>query len=239
MDLERGVLDGSGFMHVTYRNRVPIDPAGILHVYLDGDGSPWLNRYTIAPDPTPRKPLALALMAQDTDASLYLGRPCYHGMATAPRCHAAIWTSRRYGPEALDSLEAALRRYLQGLTPVRLVFIGYSGGGTLALLLAERFPETAGVVTVAGNLDPTSWTTYHGYSPLIGSLNPNTRPPLNQEVYQRHFLGTDDRLVPPSLSAPAAEAGRLRGRVLIAGFDHVCCWVEAWPRLLASVREGL
>lgn len=232
--LERGTIDGSGFTHVFYRNGAPVGSNGVLHVYLGGDGSPWLNRYTVAPDPTPRRPLTLALMSQDPEASLYLGRPCYHGQATAPECHAELWTTRRYGPEIVDSLEAALRRYLRGQAPLRIVFIGYSGGGALAMLLAERFVETAATVTVAGNLDTDSWARYHGFSPLTGSLNPASRPPLAPNITQRHFRGTADRTVPPSLPAPTAKGGR----ILVQGFDHVCCWVEAWPRLLESLPKG-
>ena len=69
-------------------------------------------------------------------------------------------------------MAAALSDILQRRPYQGLVLIGYSGGGVLAMLLAEQFPATQAVVTVAGNLDTDAWAIEHGYSPLRGSLNP-------------------------------------------------------------------
>ena len=40
LGLDRQVMTGIGFDHVIYRNRAT--PATALHVYLDGDGVPWI-----------------------------------------------------------------------------------------------------------------------------------------------------------------------------------------------------
>ena len=69
------------------------------------------------------------------------------------------------------------------------------------MLLAERFKQTRAVVTVAGNLDPDRWVAQHGYSPLVGSLNPARRPPLPSHILQLHFVGGRDRNVPRDLLA--------------------------------------
>jgi pimeloyl-ACP methyl ester carboxylesterase len=50
-------------------------------------------------------------------------------------------------------MQAALERILASGHFDGVVLIGYSGGGTLAMLLAARVPETRGVITIAGNLD--------------------------------------------------------------------------------------
>jgi hypothetical protein len=34
-----------------------------LHVYIEHDGTPWLQGVHVAADPTPRRPLVLELMA--------------------------------------------------------------------------------------------------------------------------------------------------------------------------------
>ncbi len=231
---ERLLLIGAGYRHIGYSNRAD---GAVLHVYLEGDGSPWLNRHTIARDPTPRRPLMLRLMAYDPRASLYLGRPCYHGLHAEPGCSPLLWTARRYGPEVVDSMARALENYLTVNPHAELVFIGHSGGGTLAWLLAERFPQTRTILTLAGNLDIDAWTRQHGYTPLQGSINPAERPPLPATVGQLHLVGAEDTNIAPELiqgfitRQPCAE---LR---ILSNHDHFCCWAERWPEWLRRLEN--
>src|SRR5712692_3248183 len=180
-------VEGEGFAHVVYRSAGPRPDGGrVLHVYLDGDGTPS-ERGRPAADPTPRDPLVLRLMALDPAPSAYLGRPCYHGLAATPPCAPALWTDARYSDAVVVSLAAAARRLLAMTGHTEIVWLGYSGGGTLAMLLAARMAETASVVTVAANLDVDGWADLHGYSRLAGSLSPARRPPLPPRIYQRHY----------------------------------------------------
>ncbi len=233
---KRELWQGTVFKHVIYRNGIQGEK---LHVYLEGDGTPWLNRYRIAPDPTPRNPLALALMAQEKAASLYLGRPCYHGQSQEPPCNPLLWTSHRYGPEVLDSMATVLSKIL-AITPYTdMVLIGYSGGGALAMLLAERFEEVSAVVTIAGNLNSQAWTAWHGYSPLYGSFNPATRPPLSPGIVQWHFAGGRDRNVPPAIVQSVISQQHSAQWVVIEKFDHQCCWRRLWPSILERLGKKL
>jgi pimeloyl-ACP methyl ester carboxylesterase len=226
----RQIVPGQEFLHVIYQNK-QVHQEGLLHVYLDGDGTPWLNTTVVAVDPTPRNPLVLYLMAQDPAPSLYLGRPCYHGQSLPP-CHPLLWTDQRYGPQVVDSMAAALKKMLVSANYPGIVFIGYSGGGTLAMLLAERFQQTRGVLTVAGNLDPERWAAWHGYSPLSGSLNPAFRPPLSPAIVQLHLVGGRDDQVPENFVQPVASR-QLCGIIeKIETFDHTCCWQAVWPDIL-------
>lgn len=229
----RQTVEGLDYRHVVFRNAAD-GGEGILHVYLEGDGVPWLTPYRIAADPTPRDPLALELMALDSAPSLYLGRPCYHGQAEHPPCHPLLWTARRYGPEVVDSMATALRKILGRAHYDGLVLIGYSGGGTLAMLLAERLPETQAVVTIAGNLDPPHWAELHGYSPLPGSLNPVARPPLRSDIAQLHFAGGRDGNVPANLIHFVVSQQHCAKFIIINTFDHICCWRGEWSRILSQ-----
>jgi pimeloyl-ACP methyl ester carboxylesterase len=94
------------------------------------------------------------------------------------------------------SLAAAARRLLSMAGHAEIVWLGYSGGGTLAMLLAERLPKTSGVVTVAANLDVDDWAEMHSHAKLADSLSPARRPPLPPRVYQRHYAGGQDQIVP-------------------------------------------
>ena len=233
----REVVKGVQFNLVTYRNVAMGNVAmgNLLHIYLDGDGLPWLRPTIIAADPTPRHALMLELMALDKTPSVYLGRPCYHGFAQTPLCSAELWTHRRYSPEVVESMVGALHNILARTDYAELVFIGYSGGGALAMLLAERFPQTRAVLTVAANLDPVAWASHHGYSPLQGSLNPAARSPLPSRIKQLHFIGGQDENMPGDLILPVVESQPGAAFVVFESFDHTCCWHAEWPAILARL----
>jgi hypothetical protein len=230
-------LIGQGFAHIAYFNNGGQQPGSPLHVYLSGDGSPWINRTHVAADPTPRNPVALQLMALDPGPSLYLGRPCYHGLADSVGCDASIWTSGRYSERVADSMAAALQRFLRGAGYRRVVLIGYSGGGVLAWLLASRIRETELLVTVAANLDIDAWTRLHDYTPLYDSLNPATLPPLPPSIRQLHLVGLRDSNVPPSLVRAALTGAGEQAIVAAKPADHRCCWEGLWPGILQDIRR--
>ncbi|MGH7356297.1 MAG: alpha/beta fold hydrolase [Candidatus Rokuibacteriota bacterium] len=231
LGLETQTVRGAAFDHVVFRRPGPRSPS--LHVYLDGDGTPWFGGLP-ARDPTPRTPLVLSLMARDPDASLYLGRPCYHGLAGASGCTDTLWTSERYSEAVVASLAAAVRRIAEAEGVRHVTWFGYSGGGSLAMLLAPRVPETLAVVTVAANLDVAAWIRHHDVRPLDGSLDPAREPPLPPRIVQRHWVGAADPEVPPAIVRLVAGTAL----VVVPGFDHVCCWQEIWPDVLADVRRA-
>jgi len=208
-------------------------------VYLDGDGTPWVRGRTVAKDPTPRTPLVLDLMAQDPAPSLYLARPCYAIEELPPACTPDFWTYARYGSEVVASMRAALARVIEDEDVDEILLIGYSGGGTLAMLLAPGLAQVRGVVTVAGNLDIDAWAVHHGYSRLTGSLNPIDSPPLPPDIFQVHYVGGRDRNVPPQLVVSAADR-QVAARVeIVPEFDHVCCWTRDWSRILTGLEASL
>lgn len=230
------LVTGTGFEHVVYLKAGHAGDTSALHVYLEGDGTPWRDRHVAASDPTPRNPLMLELMALDPAPSIYLGRPCYHGVHPAPACSADIWTDRRYSTEVVDSLSGALSS-VSGDYPA-LVLLGYSGGGVLAMLLAERQPKTVALITVAANLDTARWAALHGQPPLSASLNPAGRAPLPAYIRQMHFAGADDDNVPPALVREALAGQRGAVFTVLAGQDHRCCWQRVWPDILSGLSGG-
>ncbi len=227
---------GAGFTHAVYR--APRIAAGKrLHVYLEGDGTPWIDGRYAAVDPTPRAPVALKLMARDPQAAMLLGRPCYHGHYADAGCGPALWTDARYSETVVASMAAALS--VARPPGARLTLIGHSGGGALAMLLAERVAGVDTVVTLAGNLDVAAWARGHGYAPLSASLDPSARAPLPPHIRQIHFAGERDREVPPQLVGAAARRQPGARFEVRPKLDHACCWLHEWPELLASVVEPL
>lgn len=229
------VTTGAPFRHLILTHpdlEPPEKERGELHVYLEGDGRPWLTRQQIASDPTGSDLLALRLMARDPVQSIYVGRPCYHGFAADPGCRPWLWTHGRYSPEVVATMVAAIRSLLPQGPRSRITLIGYSGGGVLAILMAPQLEGVVQVITIGANLDTDAWADHHGYSPLVGSLNPARQTPLEGGIRQLHLVGDQDARVPlASIATYLARNPKASLRVL-AGFDHRCCWLEQWPQLL-------
>jgi pimeloyl-ACP methyl ester carboxylesterase len=233
----KDIVSGTRFRHVVYRNAAP--DQGVLHVYIEGDGSPYVHGRFAAADPTSHAPLMLRLMSQDTAASVYLGRPCYLGLEADAPCDPVWWTMRRFAPEVVDSMASVLRAEIERAHATRVALFGHSGGGTLAVLLAERVPQVTRVVTIGATLDIDAWCTLHGYAPLVGSLNPVATPP-RAGLRVLHLVGANDTNTPPDLVR--AAAGRRGGEsvAVIGGADHHCCWPAVWSEVLrgeASTRD--
>lgn len=211
-------------------------PADVLTVYIEGDGAAWPTPYHPPRDPTPQKPVGLALAAGDPAAAvIYLGRPCqYLPPSELAACNPHYWVSRRFALEVVAAYDDILSRVKSSAAAPRLRLIGYSGGGVIAALLAARRTDVIQVVTVAAPLALTDWTTHHGISSLSGSLDPlREAGRLPQGI---HWVGGRDKTVPPAIVAGfvAAKGGRL---ATMPDFDHECCWTRDWPALLPRSRK--
>ncbi len=236
--LAAAVVPGTTYRHALFVNHPAAGQA--LFVFIEGDGSPWSrDGREPARDPTPHRPLALDLAARTDGSVMYLGRPCYFSARSDPACNPAVWTSQRYSAAVVASAAAVVNRYAAANSIGRIVLIGYSGGGTLAVLLAARIPATQAVVTIAADLDIEAWTTWHGYLPLAGSLNPAEQAPLGSGIEQWHLIGGRDDNAPESVSARYLDRLDPEQVWRFASFDHVCCWIEAWPDILRRIRSAL
>lgn len=240
--LVRVDLQGTVFTHTAYHTPAssqPYDSARRLWVFIDGDGRPWTNSgREPAKDPTTARPLALDLAAQMTDPVLYLGRPCYDRHTMESSCTSTWWTDARYSRAVVESMAAAIRRYQRDSHFDRLVLVGYSGGGVLAVLVAPELSGVAGVVTIAANLDISAWTAYHEYLPLTGSLNPaeQTRTASWPEI---HLLGENDAVVPTQTVQRYFDRHPRSVVWRFETYGHVCCWREEWPRITSRIEAEI
>jgi len=228
------LVTGQPFQHKVY-SRFGDSARSTLHVYIEGDGVPWRRRTVISSDPTSRFNMMLRLMNMDQAPTLYVGRPCYIGLAQSAPCNADHWTFSRYSEQVVDSMAKVIRSESAGFE--RLVLMGHSGGGALAMLLAERLPDVVAVVTVAGNLNVAGWVEHHEYTPLYGSLDPIDREPLPLEVAQLHLLGEKDRKIPPALVTKWIDSQLSATAWRFENYSHSCCWDLVWPRVLRWVRD--
>ena len=232
---QEDLIQGAGFRHRIYRHLPPDGVAGVLHIYIEGDGRPFIAHTFVTADPTPRDPLMLHLMALDPAPSVYLGRPCYFGLAHDRGCNSSFWTLKRFSPEVIASLAAALRSEAERVQASSIEIYGHSGGGTLAVLLAARVPRVTHVITIGATLDIAAWCSLHGYSPLLGSMNP-ARSHLDLEgIRVLHLVGSEDTNTPPEfVKSAAAQMGAEDAVRVIPGYTHNCCWQELWRAALGG-----
>jgi pimeloyl-ACP methyl ester carboxylesterase len=231
----RTVLTGVQYEHIVYRNG-RAGTGQVLHVYIEGDGRPYLDRYAVAPDPTPRRALMLELMALDPGPAIYLGRPCYFGLADRAPCTPLEWSLRRFSADTVASMAAVIAH--EGHDAAAVQIFGHSGGGTLAVLLARTLHNVTAVVTLAGNLDPAAWARLHGYAPLTGSLDPLQGGALASSIRQWHLAGERDRNVPPALIEAAAQVLGKGDFRIVEHADHACCWQREWPAVLQQIAAA-
>lgn len=216
--------------------KAPPAPVEALTVYIEGDGARWRAANLPPSDPTPENPLSLKLAIQDpAPAVAYIGRPCqYLDDGALNDCDPALWTRGRYSPEALAIMRDALNALVRSTGARRLTLIGHSGGGAMAALLAEERKDVSCLTSVASPLDIAAWTQAIGVSPLRTSVNPADLAARLAKVPQVHFTGARDDVVPPATIAHFLQAVPRAREVRIDKFDHDCCWVEQWPKLLAQ-----
>lgn len=204
-----------------------------LIVYLEGDGLAFLGSHTISPDPTPNDPVGLRMaLAHGNAAVAYLARPCQYA-ASGP-CGPAYWTSHRYAPEVVASLNLATDAIKSRVGANHVILVGYSGGGALAVLMASKRSDMAGLVTVAGNLDLAAWTHIQKLTPLFGSLDPAEAAASIAAIPQVHFIGGRDDVVPNEVSQSYFRRVEPKGQAQLVvkdSFGHVCCWADDWQGL--------
>lgn len=213
----------------------------IITIYIEGDGYAWVNRNTISVNPTPKNPLALQLAIQSVTPAVYLARPCqFVDLEKEPNCNKKIWTHHRFSEEVITSMNQAINQIKDKYQAKHLMLVGYSGGGSIALLATLHRNDVRRVVTVAGNLDTRFWQEKHHLTPMVGSINPADFSQELSVIEQIHFVGGMDKNTgleqAKSYLSKFPDKQKLK-IVLMNEYDHECCWVENWNELQTTIFE--
>jgi pimeloyl-ACP methyl ester carboxylesterase len=240
IELPAGIFTLAAFVPSTGPSNKTVQDSKQLTIYIEGDGYAWSSLTQPSSDPTPKKPIALELALQHSGgAAAYLARPCQFLSSAA--CDERYWTSGRFSTEIVQASDVALDQLKTRFGAEQLVLVGYSGGGGIATLLAARRKDVALLVTVAGNLDHAAWSRHHGVSPLSASLNSTDELPRLIHLKQVHFVGADDRVIPPKLTQGYAARFPIGQKPIvrvIPGYDHHCCWVTGWSMLWSEIQQA-
>lgn len=200
-----------------------------LTVYIEGDGHAFASPTTASDNPTPHYPCALHLAIHDpgTHSICYLARPGQYLDLTHFPCQARFWTDERFSEDVVQAMDKAVDMLKAHTHSERLVLVGYSGGGTLAALLAQRRKDVVFLATAAGNLALDCWLREKDLTAMPGALDPLQNADTLSKLPQRHLLGSEDRIIPQSCSlAFCTKAGaRLQ---IVPGFSHNDSWQTVW-----------
>lgn len=206
-----------------------------LAVYLEGDGR-GVIRGQISQDPTPSKAMGFELAKSDPSAAvLYLARVGQFQPAQTGKKYQEYWSNKRLSEESVRAANQAIDQAKAQIGAQRIHLVGYSGGGGLAVLLAERRQDVASLTTVAGLLDINWWVREKNFQPLTGSLNPADQAARISHIPQVHFYGAEDSIIPPAMSAhfqtlaPFSSYKRVE-----VDTNHWRIWPELWPGLLSQ-----
>lgn len=227
-------------------------PSPIMVVF-ESDGAPWrASGYLPPANPSPGRPvgaeIAMALAKRFSGPVIYLSRHCQFiapGEAVfMGRCgNNRLWTHARFAPEVVSDVKQWLLQLVEansGLQGRPWLFTGFSGGGTLAALMATELPHTDCLVTFAAPLDLNGWVHLQRITPLFESIDPaDRRDAIAHLPALGIWLGSNDRVV------PAESIGRLAS-VLVSrqgavrteqGLGHapVDKWITTAP---ARVQES-
>lgn len=168
-----------------------------LRVYIEGDGRAWVTSSQPSADPTPLSAMLIKLATSDPTPAAYLARPCQ--FIDNINCRPAVWTDQRFSRTAIDSMSSALDALKQRFAVEQFELVGYSGGAAVALILAGERDDVFQLQTIAGNVDPVAWVQTKGLSPLSGSLDPLAYRAKLRSIPQRHFVGSADEVIAPTL----------------------------------------
>lgn len=182
----------------------------------------------------------------------------------------AVWAPeyRRVGdegggiPGTFEDIRAgwsALEQHasIHNLDRTRVLLMGHSAGGHLALWLAgESGVEARGVISLAGITDLSAYHAPSGcgasVAPLLGGPpdlipeaysrhSPSTRPPLGPVTKVTLVVAQDDTIVPESQARAYAHIDPHAQIVEVQGghFDLIAPWTASWPTLLELVQRQL
>jgi len=222
-------IQADKFLLQTYQKVT--DPSLPYVVYIEGDGLAFKNKQP-SDDPTPIHPVMLQLAILDKRPNVvYIARPCqYLLQENGSVCNYHYWTDKRMSEDSVVSMNEAVMKVSRGRA---VNIVGFSGGGSIAVLIAARNPSIASIITIAGNLDHKSFNEYHHVRPMTASLNAIDYASKVKDIPQLHLSGGQDAIVPAFISEKFVEAvhSKCAHREVITNATHLEGWAAVWPAI--------
>lgn len=224
---EKVLVKGGDFWITTYQKVQ--DKSKPYVFYIEGDGAAFEGKYKISTNPTPRRQVFIKLASMDKRPNVvYVSRPCqYTPMDLNPKCDKSYWTDKRLSDDSVAAMNDVINKTNNGQ---KFSLVGYSGGGGITVLIAARNSMVKDIITVAGNLDHRSFTSYHNVTPMLGSLNPIDYAKKINSIPQWHLSGGKDKVIPPFIADRFVKesSSNCAKQKIFPELDHKNGWDKVW-----------
>ncbi len=217
------------------------DPTKPLYVYIEGDGQAWISKYQLSSNPTPLNPLTLQLASLDQHPNvIYIARPCqFTPHQLDHNCSSQYWSTARYSKIVVDSINEVITNFKNSINSQNkeLHLIGYSGGATIAGIIASIRTDVKSLITIAGNLDHDAVSDFHKTTKLHQSLNLINFAKNISHIKQIHYIGENDQIIPVYVikdfvtKVNSFNKNSTASYVILKNVDHYSGWVPIWENL--------
>jgi hypothetical protein len=130
----------------------------------------------------------------------------------------------------MEALDASKSRY----NGIKFNLVGYSGGATIALMLASNRSDVNSIRTIAGNLNHNQLSVLTKTTPLYQSISSNDFIFKTKNVPQIHYYGSKDEVIPNQIYLNYLNSFAKSSCVKIievAGFKHTSKdWEHFWVK---------
>ena len=226
----------AGVFRMTIYSRIR-DVNQPVTVYVEGDVRGWRPSTDPGVDDTPDDYLGLRLATLDAATNVvFIARPCQFPSGDTA-CFDPAWESGRLADQIYRSINRAIDHAVIVFPHPQIHMVGYSGGGAIAALLADRRRDVVSLRTVAGNLDPQGVERAHAANPNEDMIDPFDIAPRLAAMPQIHYVGDADDFVPPFVTENFVKAvGDAYGCVQVVhapSATHLAGWDDVWARYSA------
>jgi len=162
-------------------------------------------------------------------------------MGRNSQCTQQYWTSHRFASEVIESISLVIDQAKKMASATAIELVGFSGGGAVAVLIASRRSDVAGIRTVAGNLDHVILNQRKKVSPLTGSLNAADVAAQVSAIPQIHYVGAEDDTIGAYVAESYSRRADSRNCITIkriSNVSHTGGWDDIWPNLVVSPLPG-
>ena len=231
------------------------DPNQPIYVYIEGDGQAWISKYKLSNNPTPRDPLTLKLATIDQRPNvIYIARPCQFTPIDLDRnCCSKYWSTARYSQPVVDSINEVITNFKNSINGFNknnkqnIHLIGYSGGATIAGIIASIRPDVKSLTTIAGNLDHDAVSDFHKTTKLDLSLNLTNFAKDLSHISQTHYIGENDQIIPVkvikdfvtkvnsfNINKNSTKQINIANYIIIKNADHYNGWITTWKKICSQ-----
>jgi hypothetical protein len=236
--LNKHLIQTETFLLTTYSKIA--DPNQEYFVYIEGDGKAWRTKYQLSNNPTPDNPIGLHLATIDPASNvLYIARPCqFTPLHLDQNCQPQYWSTARYHTNVVNAINQAINLVLPKNIPIHL--IGFSGGGSIACLLATKRQNIKSIRTIAGDLDHAFNAKIHQTSHLKDSLNPIDFTSTLKHIPQIHYIAKNDPIVLNDSSKNFITKINNAACVklnIISNISHNTGWEQIWPIYVGIIPQ--